>query len=50
MLLIAPSSRMFCSLSFCWTRDAETAPTTHTPKSAPTTEANAIDSGVSDAE
>ena len=50
MLLIAPSSRMFCSLSLRLMRQADSAPATHMPNNEPATTANAIDSEVSDAE
>ncbi len=35
MLLMAPSSRMFCSLSWRRTRQADSEPTRPTPNSAP---------------
>ncbi len=48
ILLIAPSSLVYCSPSLRRTRHADTDPTTNMPNSEPSTAASAIDSEVSD--
>ena len=48
MLLSAPSSRMFCSLSLRLTRQADRHPTKHMPTSEPSPATSAAESALND--